>query len=79
MSPRHIIGLIIFTVLALALYWFWDEGHRMVQQQLRPWPMLRTAWGEFALLITFFVTCLLLGFAQWVWDKFPNPGGDDHA
>ena len=32
MSPRHIIGLIVFTVLALALYWFWDEGHRMVQQ-----------------------------------------------
>ena len=80
MSPRHIIGLIITAVLALALYWFWQDGHGLVQQQLRPWPMLRTAWGEFGLMIVFLVTCLLLGGAQWVWDKFPNPSGeDDHG
>ena len=71
MTPRHIFGLIIATLLTLALYWFWEEGLSMVQRQLRPYPALRASWAEFGPLIMLLAACLLLGAAQWVWDKLP--------
>jgi hypothetical protein len=76
MTIRHLFGLGISALLALALYWFWQEGLTLVQAQLRGWPLLRSTWAEFGLMTTFFVTCLLLGFAQWLWDKLPGRTGD---
>ena len=77
MSARHIFGLVIFAALAAALYWFWEEGLVMVQRELRPWPQLRTAWGEFGLMIVLAAALLVLSGVQWLWDKLPGGGHAD--
>ncbi len=74
MTVRHIFGLIVFALLAIGLYWFWDQGLSLVQAQLRGWPLFRSTWAEFGLLTVLFVACALLGGVQWLWDKLP--GGD---
>ena len=79
MTLRHIFGLILFALLAYAVYWFWQDGLTLVQRQLRGWPLLRSTWSEFGLMTTFFVACLLFGFAQWIWDKFPKGGGGERG
>ena len=78
MNVRHLFGLLVFALLALALYWFWQDGLRLVQAQLRGWPLLRSTWAEFGLITTFFAACVLLGVAQWLWDKIPHHGQDNH-
>lgn len=76
MNLRHIFGLVLFTLLSLALYWFWQEGLTLVQAQLRGWPLLRSTWAEFGLITTFLMACFLLGGVQWLWDKLPSDKGD---
>ena len=77
MTTRHLFGLVIFALLAAGLYWFWQDGLTLVQRELRPWPQLRTAWNEFGRMIVLLVALLVLGGAQWLWDKIPAAGGGD--
>ncbi|MGI9364996.1 MAG: hypothetical protein ACR2O8_07420 [Rhizobiaceae bacterium] len=75
LSVRHMVGLVISAVLAALLYWIWEDGLGLVQRQLRGYPIVRSSWGEFGPLIMLLFACLVLGLAQWIWDKIPS--GDD--
>ena len=73
-SVRHIAGLFVSATLAMVLYWFWEDGLGLVQRELRGYPALRNSWGEFGPLLMLLFACLVLGVAQWIWDKLPSSG-----
>lgn len=75
LSVRHMIGLVTSAALVALLYWFWEDGLGLVQRQLRGYPFARSSWGEFGPLIMLLFACLVLGLAQWVWDKIPASNG----
>ena len=71
-SKRHIAGLIFAALLAIVLYWVWQDGLGLVQRRLRTVPMLRSIWAEFGLMTFLLLSCIFLGVAQWLWDKLPS-------